>query len=70
MHDDFPHFASDEEMRDWFDTVDLSEMSLEKALDVVVATKVHLSVGDEPDGPGSSTAGATGTLRDLRLVHG
>jgi hypothetical protein len=69
MPQDFPQFESDAEMREWFDTVDLSELSLDRALDVVIATKVHLSVGDEPGGPGSTTAGATGTLRDVRLVH-
>ncbi len=69
MPQDFPQFASDDETREWFDTVDLSEPSLDRALDIVIATKVHLSVGDEPGGLGSTTAGATGRLRDVRLVH-
>jgi hypothetical protein len=71
MPDDFPQFDSDDEMREWFDTVDLSELSLDKAFDVVIATRVQLSVGAEPGGFGSTTAGATGTLREpVRLVRG
>lgn len=64
MPEGFPQFEPDDEMREWFDTADLSSYSLEEALGVVVAAHVELSVGDEPASMGSTTAGATGTLRE------
>ena len=64
MPEQFPHFDSDDEMREWFDTADLSKYRLDQALEVVVATHVELSVGDEPASTGSTTAGASGTLRE------
>jgi hypothetical protein len=65
-----PEFDSDDEMRDWFDTADLSAYSLDQALEVVVASRVQLSVGEEPETSGTSTKGAIGTLREpIRLVR-
>ncbi len=69
MPEDFPEFGSEDEMREWFDTVDLSQYDLQQALEVVVAHRVRLSVG-EPEA-GSGTVGATGTLREpVHLVRG
>ena len=69
MPEDFPHFESEEEMRDWFERADLSQISLETALDVAIAAHVQLSVGEDPSSLGSSTGGASGTLRQpVRLV--
>lgn len=66
-----PEFESDAEMRDWFDTADLSNYRLDRALEVVVATHVELSVGEEPPSAGTTTRGAIGTLREpIRLVRG
>jgi hypothetical protein len=71
MPEQFPHFDSDDEMKEWFETANLSEYALDRALELVVASHVELSVGDEPASPGSTTAGQTGTLRDpVRLVSG
>jgi hypothetical protein len=70
MAKDFPHFDSEDEMREWFDTADLSAYVLDEALDVVVAHQVELSL-DDRETPGASTAGATGTLRvPLHVAHG
>jgi hypothetical protein len=69
MPQELPHFESDDEMREWFDTADLSEYKLDQALEVAVATHVRLSVGNEPAEFADRTSGATGTLRDpVRLV--
>jgi hypothetical protein len=69
MPQEFPDFDSDDEMREWFDTADLSEYRLDQALEVAISTHIRLSVGDEPTGSVDSTSGATGTLRDpVRLV--
>ncbi len=71
MPEHFPEFDSDDEMRDWFDTADLSAYCLDQALEVVVATHVKLSVGEEPASSGKTTKGAIGTLREpIRLVRG
>lgn len=64
MPDQLPSFDSDDELREWFDTADLSAYSLDQALEVVVAAHVELSVGDEPASTGSTTAGQSGTLRE------
>jgi hypothetical protein len=68
MHDGFPQFDSEDEMRDWFDNADLSQYGLEQAMEVVVASRVALSIG-EPFEDSSGTVGATGTLRELHLVR-
>jgi hypothetical protein len=73
MPDRFPEFESDDEMREWFDNANLSDYSLEQALGVVIAARVHLTVGDDASTPGSGSAGATGTLSskpNFELVRG
>lgn len=70
MPDGFPEFESDAEMREWFDSANLSDYTLEQALGVVVAARVHLSVGDDAATPGSGSTGATGTLSNFELVRG
>ena len=40
-----------------FVTAELSEFSLDQALEAVVATRVQLSVGDDPSTSGSGTCG-------------
>jgi hypothetical protein len=64
----FPEFDSDAQMRDWFENADLSEESLERALEVTIAAQVELSVG-EPAPVGRGNAGATGTLSEYHLVR-
>lgn len=70
MHrEELPEFDSDDELREWFDTADLSAYALDDALEVVVATQVHLVVGDEEVAPEFSS-GTTGTLREpVRVVE-
>jgi hypothetical protein len=71
MPEEFSQFESKAELRECFETADLSEFRLDQALEVVVATRVQLSVGDDSSTSGSGTAGATGTLRDpISLVRG
>ena len=60
-----PEFESEDELRDWFDTADLSAYQLDDALELAVATRVHLVVGDEDVLQG--TSGTTGSL--ARPVH-
>lgn len=67
MNGEFPRFDSEEELREWFDSADLSVLSLDKALDAVVANHVELSLSDST-GVGSN-AGMTGTLREFHLVN-
>lgn len=66
MPKDFPEFESDDEMREWFDTADLTAFRLDQALEVIVASRVELSVGDEP--AGSTTRGQTGTIHTRGLA--
>jgi hypothetical protein len=71
MPKQLPEFDSDDEMRDWFETADLSTYRLDQALDVIVASHIRLSVGEEPASSGTTTRGAIGTLREpIRLVPG
>ena len=70
MCQQFPEFDSDDEMREWFDNADLSAFRLDQALEVIVATHVQLSVGEEPPSSGTTTRGAIGTLETIRLVPG
>lgn len=69
MSQQFPEFGSDDEMRDWFDTADLTAYPLDQALEAVVANQVRLSVGEEPASSGTTTSGAIGTLETIRLVR-
>ncbi len=69
MNEDFPEFQSEDELREWFDNVDLSALSMDEALEVVVATHVRLVVGD--DQLLANSSGTTGSLREpvgLRLI--
>ena len=57
-------FDSEQELVDWFENADLGQYPLERALDIIVGTRVSLSVDDPPQsGSGSSTSGATGAAR-------
>jgi hypothetical protein len=68
MPKQFPEFESDDDMRDWFETADMSALHLDQALEVVVASHVRLTVGEEPASSGTTTRGAIGTLEAIRLV--
>lgn len=45
---DLPVFNNDEEMVEWFEGADLSQVALDEAFGVVVATRVELVVANEP----------------------
>jgi hypothetical protein len=62
MPNRYPRFESEDELRDWFESANLSDYTLDAALDVVVASHVALSVGEEPASTGTTTTGQTGTL--------
>lgn len=61
----FPEFDSEDEIREWFDTADLTSYALDDALDVIVTTQVRLSVGDEP----ADTANGSGTTGSLHATR-
>ncbi|MGH3427963.1 MAG: hypothetical protein ACRDQZ_10420 [Mycobacteriales bacterium] len=69
MPDELPKFDSDDEMREWFDSANLSDYTLEQALGIAVAAHLRLSVGDDGTTTGASSAGATGTVGPVKLVH-
>ena len=64
MDETFPDFSSEDEMRDWFDSADLSTYKLDEALGIVASAHIELAVGDEPASTGTTTRGAIGTLRE------
>lgn len=67
MGENFPEFASEDELREWFETVDLSNLKMDEALEIVVANSVRLVVGD--DDVAANATGTTGSLREpVRLV--
>lgn len=65
---DLPEFQSDDELREWFDSADLSSLSLDQVLEVVVATHVQLVVGDEPQT--ALSTGTTGSIQTRPVLAG
>ena len=57
MSEQIPDFDTEQEMRDSFDTADLSTYRLNETLDVVIASTVELSF---EGGSTRGSAGATG----------
>ena len=68
MNVNFPEFQSEDELREWFETADLSALNMDEALEVVVASNIRLVVGD--DELPANTTGTTGvvTREPVRLV--
>ena len=56
------NLGSDDELAEWFENADLSQYNLDYALDVVVSTKVTLSI-EGPLGSGAATSGAMSAPR-------
>ena len=61
----FPEFEDEQAMVEWFETANLDAYDLSQALEVVVSTKVGLTLA-EPwalvTGASSASAGATGVI--------
>ena len=49
-------FDSEQELVDWFENADLGQYPLERALDIIVGTRVSLSVDDPPQSLGARRA--------------
>ena len=44
MSERFPEFSNDEELIEWFEQADLSAYHLDEALDVIVSSRIGLSL--------------------------
>ena len=67
---DIPHFNTDEEMVEWFESANLNDYDLAEALEVQVATKLGLTLMDPwAFAENASTAGSVVEVETTGLTH-
>jgi hypothetical protein len=60
MSENFPEFETDDELEAWFETADLSVHDLERALEVMMSSRIGLIL-EEPWTAADSAASSTTT---------